>query len=158
MFSSVSCGNFLYFLMKINIICIGKTEESYLREGIQKFLKRVSFYADVKFFELKPEKSRDLAEKIKKVTRGYKILLDVGGKELSSEQFAALIQEKMNQGCPEIDFLIGGHSGFPLPVKEVADLSISLSRCTFTHQMIRLLLLEQIYRAFTILQGHPYHK
>lgn len=144
--------------MKIKIICIGKTEEGYLREGIQKFLKRISFYAHAELIELKPEKSPNLAEKIKKVTGGYKILLDIGGKELSSEQFAALIQERMNQGCPEIDFLVGGHSGFPLPAEKVADLSISLSRCTFTHQMIRLLLLEQIYRAFTILKGHPYHK
>ena len=144
--------------MRIKVICIGKTDEGYLKEGIQKFLKRISFYAKAELIELRPEKSRDIAEKIKSITRGYKILLDVGVKELSSEQFAALIQERINQGCPEIDFLIGGHSGFPLPAEEVADLSISLSRCTFTHQMIRLLLLEQVYRAFTILQGHPYHK
>jgi 23S rRNA (pseudouridine1915-N3)-methyltransferase len=145
-------------MMKIKVVCIGKTEEGYLQEGIQKFLKRISFYANAELCELKPEKIRNLADKIKKVTGGYKILLDVGGKELSSEQFAALIRERINQGCPEIDFLIGGHAGFPLPEEEVADLSISLSRCTFTHQMIRLLLLEQIYRAFTILKGHPYHK
>ena len=100
--------------MRIKVICIGKTEEGYLQEGIRKFLKRISFYANAELCELKPEKIRNLAEKIKKVTGGYKILLDVGGKELSSEQFAALIQERINQGCPEIDFLIGGHSGFPL--------------------------------------------
>ncbi|MEW6380358.1 MAG: 23S rRNA (pseudouridine(1915)-N(3))-methyltransferase RlmH [bacterium] len=148
----------LHLGMRIKVICIGKTEESYLREGIQKFLKRISFFVNAEIIELRPEKNRDLAEKIKKISKGYKILLDVGGKELSSEEFAALIQDGMNRGYPEIDFLVGGPSGFPLPSEAVADLSISLSRCTFTHQMIRLLLLEQIYRAFTILKGHPYHK
>lgn len=144
--------------MRIKVICIGKTEEPYLLEGIEKFLKRTSFFADIKLFELKPEKSRQITEKIKKIATGYKILLDVQGKEFTSEQFAAFIQERMNRGCSEIDFLIGGYSGFPIPTEELADLRISLSRCTFTHQMIRLLLLEQIYRAFTILNGYPYHK
>ena len=144
--------------MKIKVFCIGKTDESYLLEGIQKFLKRISFFADIELFELRPEKNRNVAEKIKKVAKGYKFLLDIRGKELSSDQFAALIKEKLDRGCPEIDFLIGGYSGFPVPTEELADFRISLSRCTFTHQMIRLLLLEQIYRAFTIMRGHPYHK
>jgi len=144
--------------MKIKIICIGRIKEPYLLEGINKFLERISFYSSINFIELRTDNNRNFIEKIKKFAKGYKILLDVGGKELSSEQFSALIQERLNQGCSEIDFFIGGHSGFPNLSEEVIDFRISLSRCTFTHQMIRLLLLEQIYRAFTILKGHPYHK
>lgn len=140
------------------MICIGKTEEPYLREGIDKFLKRISFFVPIELILFRPEKSQDLAEKIKKTAKGYKILLDVGGLELDSQQFAALIQDGINRGYPEIDFLIGGPSGFPLRSEMAINLSISLSRCTLTHQMVRLLLLEQIYRAFTILKGHPYHK
>jgi len=127
-------------------------------EGINKFQERISFYSSINVIELKPENKRNFTEKIKRVARGYKILLDVGGKELSSEQFSTLIQDKLNQGCSEIDFFIGGYSGFPNLSEEVIDFRISLSQCTFTHQMIRLLLLEQVYRAFTILKGHPYHK
>ena len=127
-------------------------------EGINKFLERISVYSRVNFIELRPDNNRNFTEKIKKFARGYKILLDVGGKELSSEQFSSFIQDKLNQGSSEIDFFIGGHSGFPNLSEDRIDFRISLSRCTFTHQMIRLLLLEQIYRAFTILKGHPYHK
>lgn len=127
-------------------------------EGINKFLERISFYSRINVIELRPENNCDFTEKVKKTAKGYKILLDVGAKELSSEQFSAFIQEKLNQGCSEIDFFIGGHSGFPNLSEEIIDFRISLSRCTFTHQMIRLLLLEQIYRAFTIIKGHPYHK
>jgi 23S rRNA (pseudouridine1915-N3)-methyltransferase len=144
--------------MNIKVICIGKTKESYLLEGIAKYLERISFYVNIQLFELKPENNRNFTEKIRKQIQGYTILLDVYGQELRSEAFASLIQKKLNQGCSEIDFLIGGYSGFPLLPEDLINQRISLSRCTLTHQMIRLLLLEQIYRAFTILKGHPYHK
>jgi len=144
--------------MEIKVICIGKTKESYLQQGIRKYLERISHYVTIQLFELKPEKNQKLAEKTRKLIQGYTILLDVFGQELSSEEFATLIQEKINQGCPEIDFLIGGYSGLPTLPEELIDLRISLSRCTFTHQLIRLLLLEQVYRSFTIMKGHPYHK
>jgi len=145
--------------MKIKIICIGKTKEAYLLEGMNKFLERISFYTNsINIIELPPDNNRDFTEKIKKIAKGYKILLDVVGKELSSEQFSDLIQQRLNRGCSEIDFFIGGYSGIPTLSEELIDFRFSLSRCTFTHQMIRLLLLEQIYRAFTILKGHPYHK
>ena len=126
--------------------------------GINNFLERISFYTSINLIELRPDHNRNFTEKIKKLAKGYKILLDVVGKELSSEQFSNLLQERLNRGCSEIDFFIGGYSGFPNLSEELIDFSLSLSRCTFTHQMIRLLLLEQIYRAFTILKGHPYHK
>ncbi len=144
--------------MKIKIICLGKTKEPYIVAGINKFLQRISYYTKINFVELKPDNNRIFTDKIKRLSQGYIILLDVLGKELNSKQIADLIQEKSNSAYSEITFLIGGHSGFPNLAENVIDLRISLSRCTFTHQMIRLLLLEQIYRAYTILTGHPYHK
>ena len=158
--------------MKINIVTAGKIKEKYLTEGINEFLKRLGPFANVKITEISEEKMKDNpseAEKqqiltqegqrlLKQVPEGsYLIVLDVYGKELSSEELATKIDSLGLSGKSNITFLIGGAFGLSAEVRAAADMLLSFSRMTFTHQMVRLLLVEQIYRAFKINRGEKYH-
>ena len=158
--------------MKINIVTAGKIKEKYLTEGIKEFLKRLGPFANVKIIEISEEKMKDNpseAEKqqtltqegqrlLKQVPEGsYLIVLDVYGKELSSEELAAKIDSLGLSGKSNITFLIGGAFGLSSEVRSAADMLLSFSKMTFTHQMVRLLLVEQIYRAFKINRGEKYH-
>ncbi|ORT99239.1 LSU m3 methyltransferase [Anaerovibrio sp. JC8] len=158
--------------MKINIVTAGKIKEKYLTEGINEFMKRLGPFANVKIIEINEEKMKDNpseAEKqqtltqegqrlLKQVPEGsYLIVLDVYGKELSSEELAAKIDKLGLEGKSNITFLIGGAFGLSSEVRGAADMLLSFSRMTFTHQMVRLLLVEQIYRAFKINRGEKYH-
>jgi len=158
--------------MKINIVTAGKIKEKYLTEGINEFLKRLGPFANVKIIEINEEKMKDNpseAEKqqtlfqegqrlLKQVPVGsYLIVLDVYGKELSSEALADKINSLGLEGKSNITFLIGGAFGLSAEVRGAADMLLSFSKMTFTHQMVRLLLVEQIYRAFKINRGEKYH-
>ncbi|RGS70144.1 MULTISPECIES: 23S rRNA (pseudouridine(1915)-N(3))-methyltransferase RlmH [unclassified Mitsuokella] len=158
--------------MKITIVCAGKIKEKYLSMGIAEFLKRLKPFAQVEIREIHEEKMPDdpsPAEKeqtlaregeklLKLVPQGsYLFVLDVYGREKSSEELAASIAQLGLSGRSSITFLIGGAFGLSEEVRKRADERLSFSPMTFTHQMVRLLLVEQIYRAFKINRGEKYH-
>ncbi len=158
--------------MKITIVCAGKIKEKYLTAGIAEFMKRLGPFAQVEIREVHEEKMPDnpsAAEKeqvliregeklLKLVPEGsYLFVLDVFGKEKSSEELAASMDKLGLSGRSHITFLIGGAFGLSTAVRQAADERLSFSRMTFTHQMVRLLLVEQIYRAFKINRGEKYH-
>ena len=155
--------------MKISLLTIGKTEEKYLKEGIEKYLKRLKHYVSFQVIELPELKNtKNLSEDQQKDKEAelvfknisntdYLILLDEKGQELSSLQFSGFLNKKMLGSVQHVVFIIGGPYGFNEKVYSRANDKISLSRMTFSHQMIRLFFVEQLYRAFTILKGEPYH-
>ncbi len=155
--------------MKISFWCIGKTEESYLLEGINKYNKRLSNYLSFEYKEIHIRQSakmvtpaqhkqteRDELLKLIKPT-DFLILLDEAGKEFTSVKFAEFLQKKFNEVAANMIFLIGGAYGFHHDIYARANANIALSQMTFTHQMVRLIFLEQLYRAMTILRNEPYH-
>lgn len=159
--------------MNIKIICVGKLKEKFLKEGIGEFQKRIKTYANLEIVEVKdeacPENSSELEmEKIKevegerilsKISKGaYVITLDIGGKSLTSEDFAKKIEDLSVEGISSIDFIIGGSLGLSEGVKNKSDYKLSFSKFTFPHGLMRLILVEQVYRAFRIINNHPYHK
>ncbi len=155
--------------MKVHVISIGKTGASYLQEGIEGYQKRLKHYLKLEWTELPDIKQaarlsreeiikKEEAQFRSKIRPGsYLILLDEGGKEFSSEGLARFLNQRMLSGDKETTVLIGGAYGFGEGLKSSADRLISLSKMTFTHQMVRLLWLEQLYRAMTILRNEPYH-
>lgn len=158
--------------MKITIISIGKISASFLKDGIDEYTKRIKPYGTLSFIELKEDKVGDKpsdaerqqaieheGEKILKYLKPnqYMYLLDLHGKMLSSETLAAQFADLALQGKSDIVFVIGGPFGVSQALREKAHRSLSLSPMTFTHQMVKLLLVEQIYRAFKINRNEPYH-
>lgn len=156
--------------MKIKIIALGKIKEKFLKEGIDEFLKRLTPYASVEVVELNPIEIKDenLTDKVLE-QEGEKILslvkpnsfvitLEIGGANFSSEKFAQKIEEITNEGYNEIIFVIGSSCGLAKSVSDRANFKLSLSKMTFLHQFARLILIEQIYRAFKIQKGETYHK
>jgi 23S rRNA (pseudouridine1915-N3)-methyltransferase len=144
--------------MKVRIIWTGKTKESYAVEGIRKYLKLLKPVARVEIVEIKEQKSGSMenrlgkeGEKILKQSSAY-ILLDEGGRELSSVEFADTLSDRA-----QADFVLGGPYGVSDEVRSAALDTISLSGMTLTHEMARVLLLEQLYRAMTIMKGGSYH-
>ncbi len=143
---------------KINIVCVGKLKEKFYADAVAEYLKRLSRFAQVTVREL-PEK-RTLAEEgelILKELRGFVFVLAVEGGEMASEAFAARIKQQCDAGR-ELTFVIGSSCGLCDMVKEKADCLLSFSRMTFPHQLMRVILCEQIYRAFMINAGAEYHK
>lgn len=156
--------------MKINIVALGKIKEKFLKEGIEEFLKRLTPYTAIEIIELSPIeiKDKNLTEKIL-VQEGEKILanikkddfvitLEIQGKQLSSEEFSKQLENVINLGYNELVFGIGSSCGLSKIVSERANFKLSISKMTFLHQFARLLLVEQIYRAFKIMKGEAYHK
>lgn len=155
--------------MKIRLLAIGKTDSQALQEMIEVYQDRLKHY--VKFEleiipDLKNTKNRSWQEQkvkegellLKKISAtDVLILLDEGGRQLTSLDFAEYLQKKMNTGIKQLIFVIGGPYGFSEEVIRKAHGKISLSKMTFSHQMVRLFVVEQIYRAFTILKNEPYH-
>ncbi len=144
--------------MRIKIIQVGKTKHGYIDSGIDEFMKRLKPFANVEIVDIKPEKSiNDDATKILKAIKdGPIVLLDEKGREFNSQEFARFLQRHKDSG-ETINFIIGGAYGISSILKEKADHMISLSKMTFTHQMIRLFLIEQIYRGVCIFLGREYH-
>ncbi len=158
--------------MKITIISAGKLKENYLRDGIAEFSKRLHPFTQLRMIEINEEKMPEEpseAEKqkildaegkrlLKQVpAKDFLFVLDVYGKQLSSEELAEKIRELALQGKSSISFVIGGAFGLSEELRNAADVCISFSRMTFTHQMVKLLLVEQIYRSFKINRGEKYH-
>lgn len=155
--------------MNIKLLAIGKTDNKNLQQLIDDYMKRLSFY--IKFeLELIPDikNARNLSEAQQKEKEGELILsklsptdqlvlLDENGKNFSSVGFSEELQKKMNSGIKTLVFVIGGPYGFSDAVYAKAQGKVSLSAMTFSHQMVRLFFIEQVYRAFTILKGEPYH-
>ena len=144
----------------IRILTIGKTKESYLKQGVNDFLERISHYHKIEYVELKDkgslkEEGKEILEKIKDE---FVVVLDERGKECGSRLFAEFLKKKCIEEGRNILFVIGSASGLDEDVKKRADLLLSLSQMTFTHEMARLFLTEQIYRAFNIIKGTGYHK
>jgi 23S rRNA (pseudouridine1915-N3)-methyltransferase len=155
--------------MKFCLLVIGKTDESCLQKGMDLFLKRIPFYIP---FEMKVipdiKNSKNLSEEQQKEREGALILqqisgsdefylLDESGNEYSSVEFARFLEKKMVAGNKRMVIVIGGPYGFSEKIYSKANGKISLSKMTFSHQMVRLIFLEQLYRAMTILKGEPYH-
>jgi len=156
--------------VKIRVICVGKVKEPYLREGLEDYLKRLTRYTEVEYMEVKDEKispSSDAdvikkreAERIEKalVPAGRLIALDEKGQGLSSKELAEFIQHHQVQRTQVLQFVIGGALGLAPSLLKRSFMRLSLSKMTLTHQLSRLILLEQLYRAFTLIKGEPYHK
>ena len=154
--------------MKIKLIVIGKTDESYLTKGIDKYVDRLRHYVnfevvtinDIKLgkkINIEVQKEMEGKEIMGKVAdNDYLILLDENGQTFSSIDFSKYLQKRLNAGN-DLVFLVGGPFGFSQRIYERANAKIALSNLTFSHQMVRLFFVEQIYRAFTILKGEKYH-
>ena len=158
--------------MQIRIVAVGKVKENYIRQGIEEFTKRLSPYTEVKMIEVKPEKAgKNLSsaeiEQVKEKEadkllsclqeRAYTIALDLQGKPMTSEGLAKSIDNLQVQGYSTLEFIVGGSLGLAEKVREQVDYLLTFSHMTFTHQMVRLILLEQLYRAFKIMNNEPYH-
>ena len=159
--------------MKIKVVTVGKLKEKYLKDGIAEYSKRISRFAKLEMIELADEKTPDRAsesenQKILEIEgqrilskvgdRDFVIALAIEGKTFSSEEFSKQLEEASIKGFSTLTFIIGGSLGLSSAVKNRANLSVSFGRLTLPHQLMRLVLAEQIYRAFTIQQGSPYHK
>ena len=159
--------------MKIKIVTVGKLKEKYLKDGIAEYSKRLSRFANLEMIELADEKTPDRASNsenqkilelegtriLSKISdRDFVIVLAIEGKTLSSEEFSKKLEQAPINGFSTLTFVIGGSLGLSPQVKKRANLFLSFGRLTLPHQLMRLVLVEQIYRAFTIQQGSPYHK
>ena len=152
--------------MKIRVIWVGKTQEEWVRRGIDEYASRISRYVQLEIAEAREERggvSDSLLEKegerlAKLVPRNARvIILDERGDEMSSPEFARFLGRNRDSGVSELVFTIGGAYGFSESFRQRADKVVALSRMTFTHQMARVFLLEQLYRGFTIINNEPYH-
>ncbi len=158
--------------MKIKIISVGKIKETYLVDGINEYLKRLSKYCNIEIVEVKDEQAPEsLSEKDKlkikkvegqrildKISDEYIISLAIEGKQISSELLASKFNEITNYHSSNIVFIIGGSLGLSKDVLGRSNMKLSFSKMTFPHQLMRLILLEQIYRSFRINNNEPYHK
>lgn len=155
--------------MKITLLVIGKTDSRWLQDGIGEYIKRIKRYVSFEMVVIPDiKKTGSMPEELQKFREGEMILqkegagkefhlLDERGLSYSSRDFAQFLEKKMASGIKELIFVVGGPYGFSENVYQRAISTISLSKMTFSHQMARLLFAEQIYRAFTILRGEPYH-
>ncbi len=159
--------------MKVTVIGVGKLKEKYLKEGVGEYAKRLSRFCDLQLLEVEDEqapetlsaaqeeqiKRKEAAKILGKLKEGaFLIVLDVKGVKKSSEEFASTLQSCFNSGRSNIVFIIGGSLGLDPELVKKADIRLSFSDMTFPHQLTRLILLEQVFRAFKIIHGETYHK
>lgn len=159
--------------MKITIITVGKLKEKYLKDAIAEYSKRLSKYCKLEIIEVADEKTPEHASEVveeairakeaERILRyvkedAYVITLEIGGKQFSSEEFAEKIEKLGVQGTSHIIFIIGGSIGLGKDVLTKSDYALSFSKMTFPHQLMRVILLEQIYRCYRINSNEPYHK
>lgn len=155
--------------MKITLLTVGKTDKDWVRQGMDIYISRMKHYFPFSVVEIPELKNvSSLSEEQIRTKEGELILknirpaddvvlLDERGREYSSVEFAKVLQDKISYTCKDIVFIIGGAYGFSEAVRQRAGGKISLSRMTFSHQMVRAIFVEQLYRAFTIMKGEPYH-
>lgn len=159
--------------LKITIICVGKVKEKFYRDAIDEYAKRLSKYCKFELVEVADEKTPDKASSVeeeqikeKEAQRilakikpdSYVCTLEIAGKELSSVELANWMEQSAVNGRSQISFVIGGSLGLHSSVLQRSDFALSFSKMTFPHQLMRVILSEQIYRAFRIINGEPYHK
>lgn len=159
--------------MNVNIVCVGKIKEAYFRDAIAEYQKRLSRYCKISITELIDEKTPDkqskaLDDKVRQIegeriinaldSKAFVVLLDISGKMLDSVELSQFIDEHTVMGINDFTFVIGGSLGVSDEVRKRADYRLSFSRMTFPHQLMRVILLEQIYRSFRISNNEPYHK
>jgi len=155
-------------MLKINLYCVGSIKEKYLQDAINEYIKRLSKFAKVEIIEMNESKLQDnnieatikqegenFLKRLKK--EEYLMILDLHGKEIDSVEFSEEIKSLKDKGVSPINFFIGGTFGISDEVRKRANFKLSLSKMTFTHQFTRLLILEQIYRAFKIINNEQYH-
>ena len=140
--------------MRLKVAWIGKTKEAAIQSLTAEYLKRLARYVPTAPLELPSEAA--LLKQLEK-SRATLALLDARGRQLSSEQFAEFLQQHQDRGTPELLFAVGGPDGFTGAVRRRASFQLSLGKMTLPHELARVVLLEQLYRGFTILKGHPYH-
>jgi len=155
--------------MKITFVTVGKTEDAYLKDGIERYVKRLKHYTKLEMVEIpelkntkalteEQQKTKEAELILKKVgATDYLILLDENGVEFTSVQFANYINKRSVSSSANLVFVVGGPYGFDQSVYQRANDKLSLSRMTFSHQMVRLFFVEQLYRAYSIIKGEPYH-
>ncbi len=155
--------------MNINIVCIGKIKDKYIIDGITEFSKRLSAFVNLNFYELKEynkedniqisieKESADILKQLEKLN-SFNILLDLNGKEYTSEAMSKYIEDLKIKGSSSISFIIGGSNGVNDEVRKRVDMKLKFSYFTFPHQLMRLILMEQIYRWFSISNNIKYHK
>ncbi len=152
--------------MKINIVAVGKIKEKFYVDALDEYVKRMSRYADFKVVELSeasasksPQEQIEIeSNRLLEKAKGFVVALDPKGEKLTSNALAQKISQKALEGISEISFLIGGSFGLDKKLKDKSDMLLSFSDMTFPHQLFRVMLAEQIYRAFTIINNTPYHK
>lgn len=159
--------------MNIDILCVGKLKEKYLTDAVAEYSKRLSRYCSLNIFEVLDEKTVEdqgasLDEKVKRLegerlkkhlkNDAFIITLEISGKSMSSEDMASVMYDAGLKGFSRIQFVIGGSLGLSKEITERSDLHLSFSKLTFPHQLMRVILLEQIYRCFKINNNEPYHK
>ena len=157
-------------MLKLNFIVVDRTRSSFIKEGEQEYIKRLKRFVSLKWTEVRPVRmTKNLPDEevigkegeniLAKAEPGdYLIALDRTGKQYTSEDFAAMLKKLSIENKGRVCFMIGGPLGLSGDVLKKADLVVSLSKMTLTHEMARLIITEQIYRAFTIIEGHKYHK
>lgn len=150
-------------MKKVNIVCVGKLKEKYFAGAIAEYSKRLGKYAEFKIKELPDEADSVIAikkesDKILENLSGYTILLDICGEQISSPELSAIIDSAYTSGFSEVTFIIGGSNGVSDDVRRAVKKRISFGKVTYPHQLMRVILTEQIYRAFTIINNAPYHK
>jgi 23S rRNA (pseudouridine1915-N3)-methyltransferase len=156
-------------VFKIKLVCVGKLKEKYFSAAQAEYKKMLSRFADIQIMEvadeplLKNGAGDDAAlaaeaARIRPLLSGRVVACDIGGETMASEEFAAYIQSGMDAGAGEFCFVVGGSVGLSKEIKEKADLRLSFSRMTMPHRLFRIVLLEQVYRAYKIMNGETYHK
>jgi len=159
--------------MNITLICAGRIKEKYIKDAIDEYMKRLGKYCNLKIIEVEDEKAPEKlslldegiikkkeSERIKRYIKEgtYVIGLDILGEMQSSEEFSGFVEKLALNGKSDVTFIIGGSIGLSLDILDNADYKLSFSKMTFPHQLMRVILLEQIYRGFRIIKGEPYHK
>lgn len=156
-------------IMKITLIFVGKTEDDFIKIGIEKYVSRLNHYIKLEIIEIKNAKTPKSITKENQKNQEYEqvnkllnvddtvYLFDENGKEFSSVGYSELIKKSILHSIKNLVFIVGGAFGFSEKLEKRANGKISLSKMTFTHQMVRLIIVEQIYRAFTIINNEPYH-
>lgn len=153
-------------MLKVNIVCVGTIKEKFFTDAIGEYSKRLSKFCKLKIVEVTEESKEQSIEKkieieserLKNACRGFIILLDRCKQEVSSEELSNMLDTLKSAGTSEVSFVIGGSNGVSEEFKRQANKCVSFGKITFPHQLFRVVLLEQIYRAFTISAGLPYHK
>lgn len=153
-------------MLKVNIVCVGTIKEKFFTDAISEYSKRLSKFCKLQIFEVAEESKEQSIEKkieieserLKNACRGFIILLDRCKQKVSSEELSNMLDTLKSAGTSEVSFVIGGSNGVSEEFKRQANKCVSFGKITFPHQLFRVVLLEQIYRAFTISAGLPYHK